>query len=564
MGDFSAESGQTASGIETHQGAAVSENSEAVAEKRAIVVPGVARFATAPRLQEAPQLESISSISAREKKALPAFKEYGGAAPPPSAATEEKAAATPVAARASSPDKASSELPLPRVAPPAPAVAQDAVRAGAESTSLGVKPATQVVAQDAVQAGAEAASLGVKPAAQAVAQDAVQAGAGSASLGGDKRTTPTFSNKNKGKYDEELPFQYYSPPMYERIKADLQRGKVWARMQSVRLYRVIEGDDELQTALVGRTLAKEREAIKQFRTIGWVLCALNAVACVFVLGAFSVFILAFLGWLFSFEYKQARRDCKDKGIFLWGAVLAVILGFIFKGHILMQAYAAFTVGVMLWPFLMFQKMHTYCLNLFLSDYNFFCYATGRPKGSPDRPAIVLVTPSEKAALGTINWDINPNPELTDLQIDSPYPTLIGRSYDFYFSKFQTRLFSFIVALALGFGNVENLFPTALGCALGFSVLYSFVCPSQQFVEFRCSRNAYGNEGDRLPTYFLWMGINVVWTTVCLFAMSWLIQHFWPIARPQVVSQLDDSFPRWRPVLQSILDLVGIKVKLVIG
>lgn len=580
---------------EAGAGSVAPESGVASEVKRAIVVPGVARFATAPRLEEAPQLESISRISAREKKTLPAFKEYGGAEAPVPADSVGQIPAEQAATRESNPASPFGERHVPdnpngvnmgvsqpamlHTAPVSPSVSRPVALPLASVSPSATQPValssasmppsdSQSVAGKQVAVspnGSSSVAAGQAPSHHVLAEpSATPEDAGGANAAGTQPVAASQARSKKGKYDSEVPHQYYSDRMYERIKADVQRGKIWVRMQAPRVYRVIEGDDAMHTALVGGSLAKERSMLKNLRTLGWVLCVLDAVFCGFALKAFAPFVLLFLGWLYWFNLKHAREDCKDKGIYVWGGVIAVILGFIFKGHILIQSYAVFTVAVVLWPYFIYQKIRACCLQRFLQDYNFFRYVTGRPKDVPDRPPVVLIVPKTKTAAETINWDKNPKPELVEWQIESPYPTLIGRSYDFYFSAFHTRLFSFLVALVLGFGNVQNLLATAFGVALGFSVLYSFICPSKQFVEFRESRNAYGNEGDRLPTYFLWMTINVIWTTLCLYVMGWLIQHYWPVARPQVENLLDESFPSWRPMLQSILDLFGIKVKLTLG
>ena len=497
-------------------------------EAVAIPVPGVARFVSAPRVgdRQLPKLVSISELEREQAAAV--SKDLASAQ-----GAEQTAASPEPGIKRAEPGKAVAE-PVP--APPVPACQ----RAEPGKTVSGSVPAP-----------AKADRISAPGSVQELSSAAEPDKAKPRKAEADRKAA-----EKAGKYDHEAVYQYYSPLMFERIRSELQFGTLDARMQAVRLYDIINAPDERQQEVLGRVYAEPRAYCLRMHKVGRWLYAIAFLASVFLLRDYAPFYIAAASYFFWCAYKDAKADSRGAGVYVLGLVALALFAFWRPHQPLLILFAAYSIAVLIWPYYLFGQLRSMCVRLLCNDYSFFKYATGRPNGSPDRPPVCLTKTTEYATV-TVNWDINPNPPLTDMQIDSPYPVVIGHDYGFYFSLFHTRLFSFVIAWALALCSGKMVLWHAFAVALGLALLYSLAAPSQQFAEYKKKRRETYERGSRLTVYVGWLAKYTLWQFFCLAFMAVLLQHVLPVMSPHIEKQLDEYFPSWRYITNGLLQLFGL-------
>ncbi len=504
--------------------------SAAKAEENPAPIP-IAVSAAKDETQPAPIPVAVSAAKAKEKPApvpvaISASKAEENPAPIPIAVSaakdEEKPAPIPVAISASKAEEKPAPIPVAISAAKAeekPAPVPVAIPAPGESTS-------QEKADSAEEQTKEKIPFGY--------------------IAVPDKAKPKFDDYNSGPHADDIVWQYYSPVQWEKMRSGFSSGSVWARANMERIYQFFMADSAYQTEVCGEDYEWERHHIEVLRRIGWALNAINILLGIFILKDLTPFFI-FIGLpLYMWFYKRARYDSKGKGVFVVGVVVFLALWYHIRIHQLLVFLLAFTIIDLLWPFYLFGVVRQRCLMRLKSNYNFFKHVTGRPSDYPDRPMITLIK-TDRFSLVGLPWDINPVPALSDLQINSPYPTIVGRSYDYYFDHFDTRLLAFVSSFLIAVLCDKPLWPRVLVVSLVMSIMYVFVSPSQRFIEFRASRNesSRGNLGDDSSTYYMFFAANFLWTTFCLMVMTTIMEYAVPFFGHHLATQLDELCTGWR-------------------
>ena len=345
-------------------------------------------------------------------------------------------------------------------------------------------------------------------------------------------------------FRDDISWQAYSPRMWERMSKELKKGRLWARANLPKICDFFEASDEYQQAVCGSTYPEVRNRLKTFKNVGWILLALCLAASWPVIQGAAPFYWVIGALLYQSFYKSARANSRDGGVFGLAFVCFAAIAYVSLDKPLLVVFEALSVLTLVWPFVIFGVVRKACIKLLIGDYHFFKHMTGRAYDCLNRPTVGLVK-VVNFNLAATPWDINTKPMLSDLQINSPYPTIIGRNYDYYFSRFFTRLFLFCATLGLAFTCKGLIWPSALGVSLLTSFMFVWVCPSEQFVDFRNWLNDKGNSGDKLTTYLLWFAISALVTFVLVYFSVKFLQYIFPIVQPPLEAQLDDLFPHWR-------------------
>ena len=472
---------------------------------------------------------------------------------------DEKPAPVPVAAKAIKADEKPAPVPV------APAHADDASLADTiiEDSSeipLVVKVPVASASEDVDEEGADKPSNRAQiPVAIAAPGEPTPQEAGSADnrpqekipfgyvAAPDKaKDKPKFADVHSGPHADEIVWQYYSPVQWEKMRSGFASGGVWARANMERIYKFFMADAAYQTEVCGEDYEWERQRIEVLRRLGWALNAINILLGIFVLKDLTPLFI-FIGVpLYIWLYKRARYDSKGRGVFVVGVVVFLALWYQIRIHQMLVVLLAFTIIDLLWPCYTAGVVRQRGLMRLKSNYNFFKHVTGRPSDYPDRPTVTLIK-TDRFSLVGLPWDINPVPALTDLQINSPYPTIVGRSYDYYFDHFDTRLLAFVSSFLIAVLCEKPLWPRVLVVSLVMSIMYVFISPSQRFIEFRASRNesSRGNLGDDSSTYYMFFAGNFLWTTFCLMVMTTIMEYAVPFFAHHLATQLDELCTGWR-------------------